>query len=129
MRRRSVILVALAAGLAGCTAPPPAVPAPSSSLASPPVRPSHVVVVVMENKDQGDVLGNRGAPYFNSLARRYAALANYRGVAHPSLPNYLALVSGSTHGIRSDCTDCRVSGRNLADTIEGSCRSMKNSPT
>jgi hypothetical protein len=85
----------------------------------------HVVVVVMENKDQGDVLGSKQAPQFNSLATRYAALSGYRGVAHPSLPNYLALVSGSTHGIHDDCTSCVVTGRNLADTLERSGRSWK----
>ena len=45
-------------------------------------------------------------------------LSAYRGVTHPSLPNYLALVSGSTHGITNDCTSCTVAGRNLADTLE-----------
>jgi hypothetical protein len=78
----------------------------------------HVLVVVLENKDQSSVRGNDEAPNFNRFARRYAVLSNYGGVAHPSLPNYLALVSGSTHGIRTDCTTCLVSGRNLADTLE-----------
>jgi phospholipase C len=64
------------------------------------------------------VLGDDEAPNFNRFATRYAVLSNYGGVAHPSLPNYLALVSGSTHGIRTDCTTCLVSGRNLADTLE-----------
>jgi phospholipase C len=70
-------------------------------------------------------LGNPEAPTFRSLARRYALLANYRGVAHPSLPNYLALVSGSTHGIASDCTSCQVSAPNLADTLEGAGKTWK----
>jgi phosphatidylinositol-3-phosphatase len=77
-----------------------------------------VVVVVFENKARDEVLGNARAPVFNSLVSRYAVLTGYRGVTHPSLPNYLALVSGSTHGIRSDCTSCSVSGRSLADTLE-----------
>jgi hypothetical protein len=85
----------------------------------------HVIVVVMENKAKGDVLGNANAPNFNSLASRYAVLARYRGVAHPSLPNYLALVSGSTQGIHSDCTSCLVSARNLADTLEGAHMTWK----
>ena len=85
----------------------------------------HVVVVVMENKDQASVLGSKQAPHFNSLAGRYAVLSGYRGVVHPSLPNYLALVSGSTHGIQDDCTSCVVSARNLADTLERSGRSWK----
>jgi len=78
----------------------------------------HVLAVVLENKGQRQVLGSPDAPYFNALARRYAVLSGYGGVAHPSLPNYLALISGSTHGITSDCTSCLVSGRNLADTLE-----------
>src|SRR5262249_55032378 len=67
-----------------------------------------VVVVVFENKSAGQILGNAQAPTFNHYARRGAVLAQYFGVAHPSLPNYLALVSGSTHGITSDCTECIV---------------------
>jgi phospholipase C len=78
----------------------------------------HVIVVVLENKSQGSVLGNPEAPNFNAFAKRYAVLSHYGGVAHPSLPNYLALISGSTHGITVDCTTCTVSGRNLADTLE-----------
>jgi len=29
-----------------------------------------------------------------------------QSVAHPSLPNYLALTGGSTFGVTTDCTDC-----------------------
>ena len=79
---------------------------------------THVVVVVLENKARGQVLGNPDAPAFNAFARQGAVLRAYRGVTHPSLPNYLALVSGSTHGITSDCTSCTVAGRSLADTLE-----------
>jgi phosphatidylinositol-3-phosphatase len=39
-------------------------------------------------------------------------------VSHPSLPNYLALVSGSTHGITSDCTTCSVTGSTLGDQLD-----------
>jgi phosphatidylinositol-3-phosphatase len=85
----------------------------------------HVVVIVMENKDEGQVLGRRDAPVFNRLASRYALLADYNGVAHPSLPNYLALVSGSTHGIVSDCTSCVVGGASLADTLPAVGRTWK----
>jgi hypothetical protein len=79
---------------------------------------SHVVIVVFENKEFGEVIGSSQAPTFRRLAKRGAFLTNYCGVAHPSLPNYLALVSGSTHGIDTDCTACAVAGRNLADTLE-----------
>ena len=84
-----------------------------------------VVVVVFENKEYDQVLGNPAAPTFRSLARRYALLTSYRAVAHPSLPNYLALVSGSTHAIASDCTSCQVSAPNLADTLEMAGKTWK----
>ena len=69
-------------------------------------RLEHVVVIVFENKERRSVVGNADAPTFNRYAKQYASLNDYNAVSHPSLPNYLALVSGSTHGIRSDCTDC-----------------------
>ncbi len=78
----------------------------------------HVVVVMFENKENESVLGSAAAPTFDRLAADYATLTRYYGVTHPSLPNYLALVSGSTHGITDDCTDCIVDARNLADTLE-----------
>jgi phospholipase C len=52
-------------------------------------------------------------------------MTNYTAVAHPSLPNYLALVSGSTQGITSDCTDCIVRARSLADTLAATGRTWK----
>ncbi len=85
----------------------------------------HVVVIVFENKGYGDVIGNGAAPVFGRLARRSALLTNYDAVAHPSLPNYLALASGSTNGISDDCTDCTVSARTLVDTLESARRTWK----
>ena len=82
-------------------------------------------MIVFENKDASDVVGARDAPTFNAMARRYAQLTQYQGVSHPSLPNYLALVSGSTQGIRTDCTGCIVAARNLADTVEAAGRTWK----
>lgn len=62
----------------------------------------HVVWIVMENKPYGDVIGSSQAPYENWLASRCGLGTNYYGVAHPSLPNYIAATSGDTHGIRDD---------------------------
>jgi phosphatidylinositol-3-phosphatase len=86
---------------------------------------THVVVVVFENHEETQIVGNPDAPTFNFLGRRYARLTHYDAVAHPSLPNYLALVSGSTHGITSDCTDCLVDARSLADTLAAAGRTWK----
>jgi hypothetical protein len=105
--------------LAGCGN---AAPAPAGALPAPgtvrKVATSRVVVVVMENKEASDVLGNSEAPYLNRLVRHGGLATRSYGVRHPSLPNYLALTSGSTHGITSDCTDCRVRGRSIVDQLE-----------
>src|SRR3954471_905 len=78
---------------------------------------SHVVTIVMENKEYGDVVGSSQAPFVNRLARRYGLATASYGVRHPSEPDYLALTSGSTHGINSDCTDCHASGRSVVDQL------------
>jgi phosphatidylinositol-3-phosphatase len=85
----------------------------------------HVVVIVFENKEQQQVIGSPSAPTFNALARRYVRFTNYRALTHPSLPNYIALVSGGTQGIRTDCTTCLVAERNLADTLEDAGKTWK----
>jgi hypothetical protein len=79
---------------------------------------SHVAVIVMENAEYGEVIGSSQAPYVNGLARRYGLATQSYGISHPSLPNYLALTSGSTHGVNSDCTDCHVSAANIVDQLE-----------
>jgi acid phosphatase len=104
-------LCAVLAGRATAAAPVPAF--------------AHIVVIVFENKESASVLGNRAAPTFNSYARRYARITRYYGATHPSLPNYVALVSGSTQGITTDCTDCVVDAKSLADTVEASGRTWK----
>lgn len=79
---------------------------------------SHVFVIVMENREYGDIIGSADAPYINKLASTYALATRYYAVSHPSLPNYLALVGGDTFGIQSDCTDCFVNAPNLVDALE-----------
>jgi hypothetical protein len=116
-------LAILASGCAGGSdgatlpsLPPPSVRVPNFS---------HVVVVVFENHEASSIAGNPDAPTLNALAHRYASLTDYTAVAHPSLPNYLALVSGSTQGITSDCTDCVVVARSLADTLAAAGKTWK----
>jgi phosphatidylinositol-3-phosphatase len=60
---------------------------------------AHVFVVVMENRSFDEAMAQ---PYTARLAARYAVATNYHAVAHPSLPNYLALTAGSTFGITDD---------------------------
>jgi hypothetical protein len=59
----------------------------------------HVFVIVMENTGLESAL--RSEPIAR-LASANALAINYHAVARPSLPNYLALTSGSTWGITDD---------------------------
>ena len=58
----------------------------------------------MENHEYGSIIGSASAPYINSLAAKYALLTNYYATTHPSEPNYIAMVAGSTLGVNSDGT-------------------------
>jgi hypothetical protein len=111
-------LLALLLG-AGCGSAAPGKPlAVGAASRLPRSQASHVVVLVMENAEYGDVIGNAAAPYVNALARRYGLATQSYAITHPSLPNYLALTSGSTHGVSSDCTDCTVTAQNIVDQLE-----------
>jgi acid phosphatase len=78
---------------------------------------SHVVVIVMENRECGQVVGSPQAPFLNSLGKRYAILRDLYATTHPSFPNYLALLSGSTLGAKATCAKCRYGARNLVDLL------------
>ncbi|MEU6899030.1 alkaline phosphatase family protein [Streptomyces virginiae] len=62
----------------------------------------HVVVVVYENKQYGEIIGSANAPYINQLANGGASLTGMKALTHPSQPNYFNLFSGSTQGITGD---------------------------
>jgi hypothetical protein len=61
--------------------------------------PAHVFVIVLENRSYSQVVGTS---YIAQLASQYGLASNYRGISHPSLPNYLAMTSGSTWGVADD---------------------------
>ena len=61
----------------------------------------HVVWIVLENVGYG-VVGSPEAPYLNHLISLCGLATNYHGTTHPSLPNYIALTSGSAQGISDD---------------------------
>ncbi len=126
LARLPAVLALLALATAGCGNTRAGSPLAVGSVAALPASArSHVVVVVVENAEFPEVIGNPTAPYINSLARRYGLAMQSYAIAHPSLPNYLALTSGSTHGIDSDCTSCSVTAPNIVDELEAAGRSWK----
>jgi phosphatidylinositol-3-phosphatase len=128
-----VVLVVLA--LSGCggrggTPSSSQTPAPRSPQTPPTPRGGNgqaprVVVVVEENHAFDQIIGSPQAPFLNQLASQGVLLTAYQAITHPSLPNYLAMLSGDTHGITSDCTDCAVTGPNLASQLHSAGISWK----
>ncbi len=62
------------------------------------------MVVMMENESQNELIGSPDAPNTNALADQYGEATNSYAIAHPSLPNYLELLSGSDSGVTDDGT-------------------------
>jgi phosphatidylinositol-3-phosphatase len=98
-RVRSVATILAMLACLGALGAAPAVAAP------PPIR--HVFVIVLENKGFSETFGaGSQAPYLSrTLTAQGQLLANYYAVAHLSLPNYIAMVSGQAPNpvTQSDC--------------------------
>jgi acid phosphatase len=72
---------------------------------------------MLENHAYGQVIGQHGDPFLNRLARAGALFTHSQAITHPSEPNYLALFSGSTHGVPGDNCPLRFTGPNLASEL------------
>ncbi|HET7416669.1 MAG TPA: alkaline phosphatase family protein [Solirubrobacterales bacterium] len=72
---------------------------------------------MLENREYDEVVGNPEMPYLNGLIGRGAVATNYYTQAHPSLPNYLALLGGDTFGVSDNYLDFEIAGPNLATQL------------
>jgi hypothetical protein len=74
-----------------------------------------VLTIVEENHSLAQMRAKM--PYLFGLAKRYAYASNWRAITHPSLPNYLAMVGGSTFGVHDDKNPRthRISGPTVFD--------------
>jgi phosphatidylinositol-3-phosphatase len=106
LRRRTAFAALLSAALiptaCAATSPVAVTAAHPCAGAVPRATFSHVVIVLMENKDYGQIIGSKSAPYINGLAKACGLATQYHGITYPSLPNYLAVTSGSAYGIHDD---------------------------
>ena len=96
----------------GCAAIANAQPADANS---PGRHFDHVIIVVMENQGTKQALAD---PNVAALVKSGAWFSNYHGLAHPSQPNYLGLVGGSTFGIDHDHTPVPIKGRSIVSRLE-----------
>ena len=125
-RRRGLVAVGAAFALVAlgvastAAAGPSATSSPSSSFpvsaAGLPVY-DHIVLVTEENKYYDDIVGSSSAPYINSLITQGASFTNFHGTTHPSQGNYVALFSGSLHGVNSDDCPYNFNADNLGNQL------------
>lgn len=117
MRRRVPMFASSAVGLALIVGSSPLAPASGISLQPSPQdsasatqtagpaasvarHPTKLLTIMEENHTLSRA--RKRMPYLWSLGVKYGYASNYRAITHPSLPNYLAIVAGSTFGIRDD---------------------------
>jgi phosphatidylinositol-3-phosphatase len=89
----------------------------------------HVYLIVLENHGFDDALYGP-SPFLLHLSQTQGLATYYFGVTHPSLPNYIAMISGDYFGIQDDAPSCfasdlwiaekchRLNQENLADQLE-----------
>lgn len=107
MRRSLTVVLCLVAATACASTAAVHTPSPGTAVSSPAeaspsassAQTGTIFVIVMENRSYDQAITGG---YTARLASTYGVATNYHGVSHPSLPNYLAMTSGSTWGIADD---------------------------
>ncbi|QRP47875.1 alkaline phosphatase family protein [Amycolatopsis sp. FDAARGOS 1241] len=120
------LFLAATCAVAACAPSTPDAPLPATAATVPGTasqanaalpRPSHVVVVVLENHGIEQVSGSGQAPYLNELAAAGAHFTDATAITHPSQPNYLALFSGDPQGVSDDSCPHTFTGPNLGSQL------------
>ncbi|HEX5273811.1 MAG TPA: alkaline phosphatase family protein [Candidatus Rubrimentiphilum sp.] len=65
-------------------------------------RYAHIFVIVDENKSYERVMNAHDAPAIAAFAQQYGTATQFSAETHPSEPNYVAIVGGSTFGVADD---------------------------
>jgi phosphatidylinositol-3-phosphatase len=80
----------------------------------------HIFVIVEENTEFGNIIGNPSMPTINALAQKHGSATNYFGTTHPSEGNYVSLVGGDDYGIHDDApyTTHLIDKPSIVDQLE-----------
>lgn len=129
VRGKRVLAAVLVLVLAGLTACQSGAARPYATSTEAQGKPK-VLLVVEENKAYDEIIGSDKAPYLNRLASTYGLATAFDAgypTRCPSLPAYLLLTSGSTHGIcdDGDATRHRVGGPNIFAQVAASGRQWR----
>lgn len=92
---------------------------PSSTL------PQHIVVIIFENQDYVDVIGNPAMPFFNRLATQYGLATQFYANTHPSIGNYFFLTTGENPTNNDDSYNGTFSGDNVARQLAAAGKTWK----
>ena len=80
-----------------------------------------VMIVVLENADYDEALRQ---PFLKQLSQEGAAFTQFYAETHPSQPNYIAMISGSTQGVFSD-GNVDLDAQHVGDLLEAAGKSWK----
>lgn len=58
-----------------------------------------VLIIVLENQDYSSAMSNE---FLAKLATKGTSFTNFKNLYHPSYPNYLAMIAGTSFGMHSD---------------------------
>jgi len=95
-----------------------------------PPAPQKVVVVVLENHDYQQIVGDAAnAPFLNSVISQGLLFNNAHALDHPSQPNYLNLFSGSDQGVNvRNATATNALDLNLLSVVLKAALASPNTP-
>jgi hypothetical protein len=98
---------------ASASASPSVSPTPTPEATPVKAMVTKLMVVVVENHSLDQMRSQM--PSTTGLADRYAYADHYTAIRHPSLPNYLAILGGSTFGVTDDDSPAahRISGPSI----------------
>ncbi len=119
-RRTPALLAAVAIAVLPVVGATTSNPAPRAAV------PHKVLWITMENHSYAGVIGKpKVAPYINNtLLAKGGDATNMHSETHPSLPNYIAMATGSTHGVADDNAPVKhpISGPSLFSQVDPSWR-------
>lgn len=81
----------------------------------------HIVVIVLENGNPVEAIKQ---PFLKELSKKGANFSQFYGVVHPSQPNYIAMVAGSTLGVTSN-KNYDLKDEHLGDMLERAGKTWK----
>lgn len=119
---RLTLSLTLGLFLWGCNSGPAPTPLPlRATRTAPHAAEPKIVLLVLENTAASEVLAH---PTVQRLAKRGSLLTQYFGLTHPSQPNYIGMIGGSTFGVGTN-DNVTLNERHLGNLIEDAGKSWK----